>query len=72
MECPAGTYMPWGIDQDVANVATGQMVTTHSIAGAGTPAKRQFECLDCPGGYVDKYQLSVLFQSCYKIYEKVN
>jgi len=27
------------------------LITDHFIAGSGNPAKRQFECLSCPGGY---------------------
>ena len=50
VECPVGTYMPWGVNTTVPDVASGTLVTDHYLAGAGNPAKRQFECLDCPGG----------------------
>ncbi|CAC5381825.1 unnamed protein product [Mytilus coruscus] len=36
-ECEAGTYMPYGAD------TSGNVL--------GTPAKRQFDCYDCPGGF---------------------
>ena len=39
-DCPPGTYMPYGIDTN-----TGDYV------GPGEPAKRRFDCIDCPGGY---------------------
>ena len=38
--CPAGTYMPYGTDP-----GSGDYV------GPGDPAKRRFDCIDCPGGY---------------------
>jgi hypothetical protein len=39
-KCAAGTYMPWGV------------APNGSLVGPGQPAKRQFSCLDCPGGYM--------------------
>ena len=52
VECPPGKYMPWGMNTTIVGEANHSIptVSDHFLAGSGDPAKRQFECLDCPGG----------------------
>ena len=49
--CAPRTYMPWGLNTTiVADVDSAVLITYHFFAGSGVPSKRQFDCLDCPGG----------------------
>ena len=54
--CPRGTYMPEGVTPGSAGTGTEVLV--------GTPAQRQFECLDCPAGQYCENEATITPTNC--------